>query len=287
MARALEAQSSHAVARAFQMVGRPALHVVRTVEQVTETPGRGIAGLLDGRQVRVGNRAHVERDAVMVPAAIEAADAMLVEGLSPVFVAVDREVVGVAGIGDALRPDARDTVTRLTERGLRVCILSGDHPDVVARVGAQLGLAARDWHGALTPESKRDLVTILKAEAGPSAAVVMVGDGVNDAAALALADVGIAVHGGMGATIVAADIVFTRDGVRPLLDLFDGARRLRGVVRRNITFSLLYNLSASSLAIAGAVGPLLAALLMPLSSLVVVLSSTLTRTFSRSRRGAR
>jgi Cu2+-exporting ATPase len=108
-----------------------------------------------------------------------------------------------------------------------------------------------------------------------------VGDGVNDAAALALADVGIAVHGGTGATMVAADIVLTREGVAPLMDILDGARRLRGVIWRNIGFSLFYNAGASALAFFGLIGPLMAAILMPVSSLTVVLSSTFTRTFAK------
>ncbi len=210
-----------------------------------------------------------------------AATAMLADGLSPVFVAMDGQVAGVAGIGDALRPDAHDTVRRLRDRGVHVLIASGDHPDVVARIGAELGLPAADAHGGLTPEAKRDLVAHLVSAREGSGSIVMVGDGVNDAAALALADVGVAVQGGMGASIVASDIVLTRDGVRPLLDIMDGARRLRGIIRRNISFSLVYNVGASSLALAGFVGPLLAAVLMPLSSLIVVLSSSLSRTFVR------
>jgi P-type Cu2+ transporter len=168
-----------------------------------------------------------------------------------------------------------------------VRVLSGDHPDVVARVASILGLPAGDALGGLTPEGKRDIVARLTAEGDRAGAVVMVGDGVNDAAALALADVGVAVHGGMGATIAAADVVLSREGVAPLLEILDGARRLRGVIRRNLGFSLVYNAGASALAVAGLVGPLLAAVLMPVSSLTVILSSALTRTFAVARPGRR
>ena len=286
-ARDLESESSHAVARAFRNVSGPSIRVVRAVEDVAEMPGQGIAGRLDGHDVRVGNRAHVEAAGASVPGDLaEFAEAAVADGLSPVFVAVDGRVAGVAGIGDALRPDARRTIEKLRARGVRVRILSGDHPDVVARVAASLGLPPGDALGGLTPEAKRDIVAGLVAGADRAGAVVMVGDGVNDAAALALADVGIAVHGGTGATIVAADVVLTREGVAPLIDILDGSRRLRGVIRRNIGFSLFYNAGASALAMAGLVGPLLAAILMPVSSLTVILSSAFTRTFATSRRGA-
>jgi Cu2+-exporting ATPase len=290
LARTLEAESSHAVARAFRDAsGRP-VRIVRSVEDVVEIPGQGIAGRLDGHDVRVGTRPFVEAGGAAVPDDLTAlASAAVADGLSPVFVAVDGRAAGVASIGDALRPDARATVAALRARGVRVRILSGDHPDVVARIGAELGLGADEATGGLPPERKRDVVSELVGAAGRTGAVVMVGDGVNDAAALALADVGIAVHGGIGATLAAADIVLTREGVSPLLDILDGARRLRGVIRRNIAFSLLYNAGASALALAGLVGPLIAALLMPASSLTVVLSSALTRTFAgvRSAPGSR
>lgn len=296
LARALEAESSHSVARAFQTAGRATggrtLRRVRTVTEVVEVPGQGISGRVDGRAVRVGNRSHVEAAGVeaagvqigceVPPDLARAGEAAVAAGQSPVFVAVDGRVAGVAGIGDALRPDARRTIDALRARGLAVRILSGDHPEVVARVAAELGLSASDAIGGLSPEAKREIVERLVAVPGRPGAVVMVGDGVNDAAALALADVGIAVHGGTGASIAAADVVLTREGVAPLLELLEGARRLRGVVRRNLGFSLVYNAGAASLAIAGLVGPLLAAVLMPISSLTVVLSSALGRTFPRA-----
>jgi P-type E1-E2 ATPase len=107
---------------------------------------------------------------------------------------------------------------------------------------------------------------------------------VNDAAALALADVGVAVLGGSGASIAAADVVLTREGVAPLLEIIRGSRRVLGVIGRNLAFSLLYNLASAGLALAGLVGPLLAAVLMPISSLTVILSSALTPTFRGGRR---
>ncbi len=284
-ARALEAESSHRVARAFQSAPGRGLHAVPTVDAAVEVAGRGISGQVDGHDVRVGTGLHV--DAGHVPDTLAAAaSAMVAEGLSPVFVAIDGRLAGVAGIGDRLRADSRATVSALVARGIRVRILSGDHPAIVARVGAALGLPAEDAIGGLTPEDKRDAVAALVAHRDRDGAVVMVGDGVNDAAALALADVGIAVQGGTGATIVAADIVLTREGLRPLVEILDGAHRLSGVIRRNIGFSLVYNVAASSLALTGFVGPLLAAVLMPVSSLTVVVSSALTRTFARPARRA-
>jgi len=284
LARSLEAESAHAVARAFQESSGRSLRVVRTIEGVSEVPGHGIAGRVDGHDVRVGTRAHVVPSGETLPEPEErAVAAMVTDGLSPVFVAVDGRLAGVAGIGDATRSHALETLNTLRARGIHVRILSGDHPDIVSKLGAELGVAAADAIGGLSPEAKRDHVAALLARPGRNGAVVMVGDGVNDAAALALADVGIAVHGGTGASMLAADVVLARDGVAPLLELFDGARRLRGVIRRNIAFSIAYNAIASSLAVAGLVGPLLAVLLMPISSLTVVFSSAVTRTFTRRR----
>jgi Cu2+-exporting ATPase len=247
--------------------------------------GQGIGGSVDGRAVLVGNRSHVLSAGARVPARLEERAAGLVaEGLSPVFVAVDGRVEGVAGVGDAVRADARGTVDALRARGVRVLVLSGDHPDVVARVASQLGVPPEDARGGLTPEAKRDFVARLTAEPERRGSVVMVGDGVNDAAALALADVGVAVHGGTGASIVAADVVLTREGTAPVLDLLNGASSVFGVIRRNLGLSLVYNAAGATLAVLGLVGPLLAAVLMPASSLTVTLSSAFSRTFAAPRR---
>jgi len=288
LARALEEESAHAVAGAFgaTRAGRP--RAVRAVSGVREVAGQGITGVVDGSAVAVGNRAHVEAARAVVPAALETHAATLAaEGLSPVYVAVDGRVEGIGGIGDPVRADAAATVSALRAAGIRVLVLSGDHPRVVAQVAAPLGIGPEDAVGGMTPEAKRDFVARLTAEPERRGSVVMVGDGVNDAAALALADVGIAVLGGTGASIVAADVVLTREGVAPVLDLLEGARSVHGVVARNLGLSLAYNVAGAGLAVLGHVGPLLAAVLMPASSITVTLSSALSRTFANGTAKAR
>jgi Cu2+-exporting ATPase len=156
-----------------------------------------------------------------------------------------------------------------------VGILSGDHPGVVEAVGRELGLPAERIRGGVTPEGKLAEVEHAAGE-GP---VVMVGDGINDAAALSAATVGVAVHGGAEVALAVADVFLTREGIEPLVRLFDGARRTMRVIRVNLAFSLVYNLVGASLAMAGLIGPLAAAVLMPLSSLTVITHSFRARTF--------
>jgi Cu2+-exporting ATPase len=132
----------------------------------------------------------------------------------------------------------------------------------------------------VSPEGKVAAVLAEK-KRGP---VVMVGDGVNDAAALASADVGVAVHGGAEAAFAVADVFVTRPGLNRLVELVCGSRRTMRVVKRNLVFSLLYNVVAVVLAMTGFLNPLVAAILMPLSSLTVIASSSLSRSFHPSRR---
>jgi Cu2+-exporting ATPase len=130
----------------------------------------------------------------------------------------------------------------------------------------------------VSPEEKRRFVEALSGGVG---AVMMVGDGVNDAAALQAADIGVAVHGGAEVSLVAADIFTTRPGLDPVLELLEGAQEVRRVIRRSLVGSLVYNLAGVALAGFGLVGPLLAAVAMPLSSLSVVGSSLAQRSFAR------
>ncbi len=140
---------------------------------------------------------------------------------------------------------------------------------MVDAVGNALGLPVSRCHGGQSPEEKLQRVQSAVAHG----AVIMVGDGVNDAAALAAATVGVAVHGGAETCLAAADVFLQKPGVEPIIELVDGARRTTRVIRNNILFSLAYNTLGASLAISGLLNPLVAAVLMPISSLVVVTNS--------------
>ncbi len=271
---ALERHSSHPVARAlseaFGDMEAP------EVTEVREVPGAGIGGLCGGRRVLVASPGHAVRELGPLPSeANDAVAGFAAEGLSPVVAAVDGVVAAVAGIGDGLRPDTADALAEIQQRGWLVEILSGDHPAIVESIGREVGLAPERVRGGMTPEAKIEAV---KAASGDET-VAMVGDGVNDAAALAAATVGIGVHGGAEAALAAADVYLGRPGLTPLLELLDGARRTLGVIRRNLVFSLTYNVVAVSFAMTGHMSPLLAAILMPLSSMTVVLSSYRAKTF--------
>jgi len=227
--------------------------------------------------VRVGSPRFVAESVTAVdPAVREALDAMD-RTLTPVHVALDGVLVAAAGLGDRIRDDAAASLDALRARGWRTIMLSGDAPEVVAAVGRTLGFAPDDAIGAASPEAKLAFVERRK-EAGT---VVMVGDGVNDAAAIAAASVGIGVHGGAEACLATADIYLTRPGLSALMELTEGAQRSLRVIRRNIGFSIGYNLIGAGLAVAGLLTPLIAAVLMPLSSITVVLGSWYGHTFAR------
>jgi Cu2+-exporting ATPase len=197
------------------------------------------------------------------------------DGLTPVWVAVDGALAARAAFGDRVRPDARAALDALRGRGWSVGLLSGDDPAVARAVGRELGFADADARGGASPEDKRRAVE----DAATRGPVVMVGDGVNDAAAIARATVGVGVHGGAEASLAAADVYLSRPGAAELVALADGAARTLAVIRRNIAFSLAYNVVGAALAMAGLVHPLVAAVLMPASSLTVVIASWKSRTF--------
>ncbi len=310
----IERGSTHPVASGFRRAWEPMADGLESdagVSAVEHVVGSGVRGMVAGRSVVVGSPAFVQSEidalAIRVPVAVTEhgaapdsslssrlplqgctrAGAMVSAGprarvaagtaptLTPVWVAVDGELVGRAGLGDPLRPDAAATIRTLRRDGWRVSLLSGDAAVVVVDVGRRLGIAPDECVGRADPETKQRYVE----RARKTGRVVVVGDGVNDAGAIAAASVGIGVHGGAEACLATADVYLSQPGLDALVRLTRGARRTMAMIRRALVFSLGYNVVGATLAMTGTINPLLAALLMPASSLTVLLIAWRSRTF--------
>jgi len=201
--------------------------------------------------------------------------------LTEVWIAVDGALAARSFFGDAIRPDAARAIEWLKDSGWRVGMASGDAQSVVDAISAEVGIPGADAKGGAAPEEKLEIIS-RAAQRGP---VVMVGDGVNDAAAIAAASVGIAVHGGAEASMAAADVYMTRPGLASLVELIEGSRRTLAVIRLGIWWSLGYNVIGATLAMSGLINPLVAAVMMPTSSLTVLLVAWKGRTFGEPGTG--
>nr|MDQ3367969.1 HAD-IC family P-type ATPase [Myxococcota bacterium] len=253
---------------------------VGTASETREELGGGIAATVGARRVLVGSPGWI-RGRCSLHASIELWVSELAErGETPVVIAVDHVPVAVAGLSDPIRPDAREAVVALEQLGWRLAILSGDDPRVVSRVGEELGIAPGARRGGMSPEDKVRAIIDARAH-GP---VVMVGDGVNDAAAMAAATTSIAVSGSAEIAIEAADVYLREPSITAIAETARGGRDTLATIRRSLRFSLSYNVVAGALAVTGVIHPLLAAVLMPLSSGAVLVSSLRSRAFKSTAR---
>lgn len=277
---AMETHSSHPIARGLVACLPEDPSVVLT--NVRETFGGGVEADVGSHRVVVGN-GHF----VMARCGIDAVPewvSNLTEGLAQeantiVWVAVDNTVRAAIELTDPIREDAAECVRSLEAAGYTVGILSGDDERVVQSVGGRLALDPHRCFGRRTPEQKLEHIR----GCAQHAHTFMVGDGVNDAGALAEASVGIGVHGGAEACLTAADVYLARDGISLVAELVEGSRRTMRVIRRNVVFALSYNVLGVVLSMTGLINPMIAAILMPFSSLTVVSSSYKAKTFGEKK----
>jgi len=248
----------HPLADALRRAAGPARPPIRDAERSAS----GIRATLGARVIHVGSRRHLAEAGIAVPHAVGTeTDETLAH------VAEDGAWIGAIRFRDALWPDAAGALDALRAQGLRVLIATGDTAPAARAVAAQVGVAPQDVHAGLTPEDKVALVRRLPGPVG------FVGDGLNDAAALVAADVGIAASDASAATVGIADIVIAAGGLAKVARARAIACRARRGLRQNLALSVIYNLAALSLAAAGTVPPAAAAIAMGASSLTVVLNA--------------
>ncbi|MCR9291165.1 MAG: heavy metal translocating P-type ATPase [bacterium] len=237
----------------------------------------GILGIAEEHAIAVGNRQLMQAQGIYIPPDISAAaETFLGQGETPIYIAVDGAVVSLVGLADPLRENAKSVINRLKNLGWQVGILSGDHPSITRLVGQQLGLPEDQCFGGLSPEEKLQSIHRSRAQFKQ---VAMVGDGANDAAALAAADTGIAVRGGAEVSLQAAPVFIATGKLSSLVQLFRGSSQTTRVIYITFAVSLAYNMIAVAFAMAGLISPLVAAVLMPISSVSVMAVTLASRSF--------
>lgn len=260
LAASLEQASEHPLAQSFlERMGRSELF---TVSEAHNFPGKGVAGLIDGRRYTLGNR--------MLSVLTQALDepASVTVGATVVWLCDEVEVLAAFELSDELRPDAKSLVENLKEKNIGISILSGDSHAAVQHFAGRLGIA--DYRGALHPEDK---LVALKQLQGEGNVVAMVGDGVNDAPVLAGADVSLAMGGGTQVARASSDIVLLSEKLPDIWRALHAGQATMIVMRQNFAWAAGYNLLALPFAAMGYIPPWLAALGMSVSSLVVVLNA--------------
>lgn len=264
LAATLERSSNHPIAKAI--VDSVDNEQLQNAKDIVQTIGAGISGCVNGSSIEVGSPAYIESKHALDTDTRSAITRMIEQSLSPVVLFSDDYGLGTLGIGDPIRDDAVESICMLQNRNWDMYLCSGDHPEIAQSVAGQVGI--ENYAGSVSPEDKASFVRSMRKKSHRR--VIMVGDGVNDAAALACADVGIAVHGGAEASLEAADIYLMTQGVKPLVTLVSLAQHTMRTIHVSLVFSIGYNTIAAVLAMTGVINALIAAILMPISSLTVV-----------------
>ena len=264
LAAALEQGSEHPLARA--VLARAAAVDLPKVANFIATPGQGVAGEVDGRSLRLGAPAWLGM--ADDPAVLRLQQA----GKTVVVLEENGALLALLAIADALRPTSRVAVERLRARGIRVVMLTGDNAATAAAIAHEAGID--EFRAGILPGEKAAVIAELKAGGG---LVAMVGDGINDAPALAAADVSFAIGAGSDAAVEAADLTLIRSDLCGVDDAIELSRATLGKIRQNLFFAFIYNVLGIPLAAFGMLNPVVAGAAMAMSSVSVVSNSLLLK----------
>ncbi|MFX1819498.1 heavy metal translocating P-type ATPase [Pseudarthrobacter sp. CC4] len=292
LAGAVEAASEHPVARAIAAAahgGTKGIHTaddggaLPAVQGFRSAPGGGVSGTVEGRLVAAGRAGWLQENGVTIAqeqqAALSAAEAT---GATAIWVAVDGTPAGIISLRDTVKEGSAAAVARLKALGLRPILLTGDNAAVAAQVAAAVGIDKEDVFSGVLPEGKVEAVRRLQAG---GATVAMAGDGVNDAAALAQADLGIAMGSGTDVAIEAADLTVMGNDLAQVAQAIELSRKTLATIKTNLFWAFFYNAVGIPVAALGLLNPMIAGAAMAASSVLVVANSLRLRSFGRQPAG--
>jgi P-type Cu+ transporter len=279
LAAGAEDASEHPIARAIADQGRERFGVLPAAERFSNRAGLGVQARVGEREVLVGRPAFLAEWNVQLPAALAGAAARLEdEGTTVVAVASDRVARGLIAVADHIKPSSVEAIAELKQLGLQPILLTGDNERAASTVAGRVGIER--VLAEVLPGGKAQEIARLQ-EAGQI--VAMVGDGVNDAPALAQADLGLAIGTGTDVAIEASDLTLVSGDLRAAADAIRLARRTLQTIKGNLFWAFAYNVAAIPLAIAGLLDPIIAAAAMSFSSVFVVTNSLRLRRFQSRR----
>lgn len=280
LAGAAEAGSEHPIARAIVEAARSE-GALPEATSFHSAAGGGVRAVVGGRTVVVGRKSWLEENAVALTDA-QLADVAAAQqgGATSIMVAVDAQFAGLVNLTDTIKDSSASAIARLKELGLRPVLLTGDNAAVAGQVAAQVGIAADDVFADVFPEGKVQAVRELQDD---GKVVAMVGDGVNDAPALAQADLGIAMGSGTDVAIEAADLTIMGNDLQQVAQSIELSRKTLGTIKMNLFWAFLYNAAGIPIAAVGLLNPMIAGAAMAASSVLVVANSLRLRGFGRGR----
>jgi Cu+-exporting ATPase len=271
IAGAVEDASEHPIAQSIARAARDELGELPALEGFANHEGLGVEGMVDGHAVQIGRPAFMREWGLKIPDELDPAQA---QGRTAVMVAWDGEVHGLLVVADTVKPTSAEAVASLRELGLRPVLLTGDNEATARAVAAEVGI--EDVIAEVLPSEKADVIRRLQSE---GRVVAMVGDGVNDAPALAQADLGLAIGTGTDVAIEASDLTLVSGDLRAAADAIRLSRATLRTIKQNLAWAFGYNVAALPLAAAGFLNPVIAGLAMAFSSVSVVLNALRLRRF--------
>ncbi|MCU0453517.1 MAG: heavy metal translocating P-type ATPase [Bacteroidetes bacterium] len=265
IAASAEWLSEHPIAHAIVTGAQERQLELRPAENAEALPGSGIRAVIDGAMIRVGTPRYIESLGIPLAPARAALAAVVASAATPVVVVSGGQILGIIGIADRIKDTSVEAVRSLNGLGITVVLLSGDHQATVDAIAREAGITKAIGH--VLPTEKAGHIKTLQAN---GAVVAMVGDGINDAPALAQADIGMAMGSGTDAALESADVALVRNDLRSVADAIDLSRRTGRTLRQNLFWAFVYNVVGIPLAAFGMLNPMLAAVAMAFSSVSVV-----------------
>jgi Cu+-exporting ATPase len=283
LAAAAEVGSEHPLGEAIVLRARELGVELPPAVSFSSVTGKGIETEIDGRAVAIGNRALMEQAGIILDGLSSRAEVLARDGATPMYVAVDGRPAGLIAVADTLKPESREAIEELTALGLEVWMLTGDNKATAEAIAREVGITPDHVLAEVLPEEKSAKVTALRAQ---GKTVAMVGDGINDAPALAQADLGIAIGTGTDVAIAASDITLIGGDLRTIVTAIALSRKTVGTIKQGLFWAFGYNVVLIPVAMGLLwplfgilLNPVLAAAAMAMSSVSVVTNALRLRSF--------